>query len=1546
MWTNFQQRHESRDAAFEALCCQLFERWCRREYGDSIRSFYFVDGRGGDGGVEAFAILDDESVIGLQAKAFWGGFKGPQKTQVAKSLQSAKNRHPTLKRYIVCFPLDPSGSKGARNQGTSELDRWQTLEAESETTFPDVALEYRGENGIREWLQQPDSDTINAYWFDREVVPREHWRTQFERIESAWLNLRYVPDLHVSTILDEHLSWFVNSPESATELKVKISRLSDSLVEKRDRIADFENLPVDHSEQALSDCAALVDAIDASLVNLRMLLAAAESQYLPAIEGTFSVEPGIWNAVSRLLQELGGKDRLQFEPSATRSVSTSVDRLQHDLGAVRDLLKRQQLLRRTFLVLGEAGTGKTQTVTKLCDNASSKGLPVLVLPARAYGPNDDWTTILSGASSLSEWTADEILDAMEASALLAWRESPEPRSAPRRAILALDGPDEDPSPEKWAERITEFADLCKSRHLIAPIVTTRPESESWLDSWNERFHTLRLEAPDLADHLPEIFQAYIDKYDITVPSPDGVAWALRTPFAIRAFAEIYQGQTIAPGQDFVTTLSELFKEKFRRIDRELNLRTSSWRADREFSLQILLSLVPIFLEERKCPYERFAESVNGSLNRAGATVENAAALFERSANGAGLIEIRKLRSEGMTPDQIVVRPGFSALLDYLLATKVTEKLKIALADDSPDPNPEDVLPTALRYRSNAASLVVAMLLKEGVSILDSGHWESLVERKDLEAWHARAISDLPADQGMAHIGWVSAILRRNMTSCRMVVAELILPSCRVPGAAFGAEFLHQEFKQMSMTERDLVWSGPDWLPHNCDAPWEGDGIPVHDSITLRDDDSADSAPILVAWSTSSVIQERKRQAIARLAMWGAKRPSEFANLLRRFAKIDDVQVVESVAVAAVGAVLELVEHGKADGLARATHEIFFENREEKDHPSVVARHAARLVIERSFRIGTDLPETILQDATPPYPAVGAKLSIDLDAILKRHEHPSPLSLSIDLDSYVAKEAIDPFFKHKLINQTETEERNFRKVPETILDAAVEGRLGVNETVRAEIVGEIETRAENQGIFNIDPLSLLRGDETTIGDEEETSDSDDDEADPVEERSLEELIKALHTPAESPSPPSFGPEADALLADYVRDLPDIEQLNPKQFGDGLIVALVREWGWNEKTFYGHPDGERPGEILGADIAILRTSYPATHGSRSSIAMFAEKYIWSAVNVVSSFLCDRLPGEVEWDSELELIANQSELGSGMPDPLSGLRPDTTPEFRPPWAPEGIAPTPELSVTRQPNRGIQWLERAEWPNPEDWLMLGSDDAILLSGFLLSSDHRLGIQLAVWVSCFAVPRAQLPLIERDVKLAPDLWTGRSLHELEGHFGGGFYAPPRLAVWTPWSEDSKSETWDTLEDSGEPVEIPISPLVTKALWDGTEGETSARSPSKLLREAGEIIDCRGPDSALQFVNRDREEVAYYQRMSFPDDWSKSNQYLQIQRSLLFRALTDQDLVPVWGVRLYRELLPELRLDGNWVDQDSYWMVIPEEDSVNFRSKLVWRGSQKAQDES
>ena len=47
------------------MCNQLFENWCKEQYTTTLSYFSVVNGAGGDGGVESYAVLNDDKVIGL-----------------------------------------------------------------------------------------------------------------------------------------------------------------------------------------------------------------------------------------------------------------------------------------------------------------------------------------------------------------------------------------------------------------------------------------------------------------------------------------------------------------------------------------------------------------------------------------------------------------------------------------------------------------------------------------------------------------------------------------------------------------------------------------------------------------------------------------------------------------------------------------------------------------------------------------------------------------------------------------------------------------------------------------------------------------------------------------------------------------------------------------------------------------------------------------------------------------------------------------------------------------------------------------------------------------------------------------------------------------------------------------------------------------------------------------------------------------------------------------------------------------------------------------
>ena len=73
--------------------------------------FAFVNGDGGDGGVEAYGILMNGDVVAVQSKWFPEKIERSQINQIKNSFQTAMKVRPNIKRYVVCIPRSLGSKK-------------------------------------------------------------------------------------------------------------------------------------------------------------------------------------------------------------------------------------------------------------------------------------------------------------------------------------------------------------------------------------------------------------------------------------------------------------------------------------------------------------------------------------------------------------------------------------------------------------------------------------------------------------------------------------------------------------------------------------------------------------------------------------------------------------------------------------------------------------------------------------------------------------------------------------------------------------------------------------------------------------------------------------------------------------------------------------------------------------------------------------------------------------------------------------------------------------------------------------------------------------------------------------------------------------------------------------------------------------------------------------------------------------------------------------------------------------------------------------------
>ena len=91
-WNNF-KIIKDKASSFEMLINHLASKYLKKEY-NNLTEFVVVNGAGGDGGVECYALLDDGSKIGVQSKWFPDVIKHPQIKQIKGSIDTALQIHP------------------------------------------------------------------------------------------------------------------------------------------------------------------------------------------------------------------------------------------------------------------------------------------------------------------------------------------------------------------------------------------------------------------------------------------------------------------------------------------------------------------------------------------------------------------------------------------------------------------------------------------------------------------------------------------------------------------------------------------------------------------------------------------------------------------------------------------------------------------------------------------------------------------------------------------------------------------------------------------------------------------------------------------------------------------------------------------------------------------------------------------------------------------------------------------------------------------------------------------------------------------------------------------------------------------------------------------------------------------------------------------------------------------------------------------------------------------------------------------------------------
>jgi len=466
--------------AFEELCCQL----ARKHFPEGA-SFTRLHGAGGDGGVECFSDLPDGSRYGWQAKYVFDVDRLIR--QLDQSLRTALGIHPTLTRYFVCFPFDPTGPTARRGRsGIEKLEEWRrNLKEEAAANGREIEIELWPASKLRELLLELDvSGGLRLYFFDKTILGNDWFSRHVDQV-MANAGPRYTPEPNVETDIYQWFEAFGQTHAHANHFQDHLQRCRKA----REKLEEaLRRTKADARVPAWPDD--LREKTHSLLVKIEGMLKASEgiiddTGYSGLSDFTRQLEEILQTCAEleeKLLEDLRAKhpdwkgdvDSPRFRQfMAEYMVSFPAANLDDLRKAKQPFLDFRDWLRSpegflafepAFLLTGDAGVGKTHGICDIARRRLQDGLPTCVVFGHRFGGEPDpWTRILEILGLPVTLGREGLLDALNAAG----------EASGHPLLLCIDALNETRHLRYWRNHLRELVQAVRTRSFLKVCVSCR-----------------------------------------------------------------------------------------------------------------------------------------------------------------------------------------------------------------------------------------------------------------------------------------------------------------------------------------------------------------------------------------------------------------------------------------------------------------------------------------------------------------------------------------------------------------------------------------------------------------------------------------------------------------------------------------------------------------------------------------------------------------------------------------------------------------------------------------------------------------------------------------------------------------------------------------------------------------------------------------------------------------------------------------------------------------------------------------------------------------
>jgi hypothetical protein len=958
-WLKIRHWNGSQNLAFEELCCQL-------AHGEPVPEGSRFTRKGTpDAGVECFWQLPNGDEWAWQAKFFVSSLSDGQWAQLSESVSTALEKHPRLKKYTICVPLNFSDARVANK--ASALDKWNKNVGKwvgwVEGRGMSVDFVCWNESLMLSLLSKGEHRGRRFFWFNEEVFSYEWFKSRIE-VAGANAGPRYTPELNVELPIARNFDGLGRTVEFYNRVRKLYGEL---------RRQSARCFPTSIPEALQKVFKELEESTQELLITLGEIKGPT-TEFIPFDRVVSQVAR--CRDTSRNC-EAALDEYAKSEASKREEVGKNAPGLSYEYrkqlrdygGDIRDLLGVLRKLQETseskeaqlanlpaLLIVGDAGIGKTHLLCDVARKRLTENRASVLFLGEQFTGEEPWAQMIKLVGL--NCTRDDFLGALDAAGA----------AFGGRVVILIDALNEGEGSSLWPKHLAGILTMLSRYKWVALAITVRSSYESSIvPTALVPGKLIRIVHEGFSDNEYQAMQTFFDHFGIEHPSVPLLAPEFQNPLFLKIFCQALKNLKLSRIPAGLTGITQLLNFFLDSINRKLAQPDRLDFDPKDHPVNLAISKLAQMMAARGTTYLLHAEArdaVNAVLPREG---------FDRSL-------FRNLISEGLLaeerflvhfPDRYedIVRFAYERFTDHLIAKHLLESRKDgenAAQEFVPDSRLGRLFEDEFgcwRNKGLLEAICVQVPERFGSEVP-----ELLTHCASFEAMRSAFVDSLvwrnPSAITEATLKYLNEEVIRYKESHGQFL-NVLLTVATYPEHPYNSRFLHRHLWKLQMADRDAWWSI--FLHEHY-----GEGGAVDRLIDWAwfsqtksrvTDDSSLLASIALAWfltSSNRYLRDRATKALVSLL---TSRIQVLRSLLLTFRDVNDLYVAERTYAVAYGCALRSTDSEAIVGLAQDVYDAVFSTGQPAVH--VLLRDYARGIIDVAFRRGAKL-DVAEAKIKPPY----------------------------------------------------------------------------------------------------------------------------------------------------------------------------------------------------------------------------------------------------------------------------------------------------------------------------------------------------------------------------------------------------------------------------------------------------------------------------------------------------------------------------------------------------------------------------------------------------